>query len=179
MSLVRIQSSRQNNTSGQEIDRFFCVILYIDIPSPTPPFGKTEASPCLLTLGIVQANLTLPSLTRSLGKTEVSPCLLTLGIVQASLTLPSLTRSLVKGRGLVADSACSELECVGGRLEPFESGHPDTVTQAVKRLTAFLCYYDLEFKKLLVVKKKVQYRGVQEIMQGWRLVCNRKMKIRR
>jgi hypothetical protein len=37
---VRIQSSRHSNTSGQEIDCFFCVILYVDIPSPTPPFAK-------------------------------------------------------------------------------------------------------------------------------------------
>jgi hypothetical protein len=48
----------------------------IDIPSPTPPFGKT----C-----------------------QVFPCLLLLGIAQASLALLSLTRSLGKGRGLVAD----------------------------------------------------------------------------
>lgn len=68
---------------------------------------------------------------------------------------------------------------ISATAEPFESSHPDTVTQAVKRLTAFLCYYDLEFKKLLVVRKKVQHCGVQEIMQVVCLVCNRKMKIRR
>ena len=50
---------------------------YIDIPSPTPPFGKT----C-----------------------QVFPCLLLLGIV-SKFPLLSLTRSLDKGRGLVAEQS--------------------------------------------------------------------------
>ena len=53
----------------------------IDIPSPTPPFGKTY---------------------------QVFPCLLSLGIV-SKFPLLSLTRSLGKGRGLVAEQVCSRV----------------------------------------------------------------------
>ena len=41
--------------------------------SLTRNFGKADAFPCLLSLGIVQASLTLLSLTRSPGKADAFP----------------------------------------------------------------------------------------------------------